>query len=216
MSRLTSVAPPGRRSGTRLLLALFAATLIVTGCGEQAQFSGAAPDITSSAPPTVVPSSVPQAAGMIKSAPTGISIPSIGVDSKLMRLGLNSDGEMQVPAEGFPAGWYTGAPTPGETGPAVIAGHVDWDGEPGVFFDLRKVKAGAIVSVTRGDGTIADFQVTEVTAFPKSEFPTDLVYGTLDYAGLRLITCGGAFDEGADSYDDNIVAFAKLVGSRAQ
>ena len=93
---------------------------------------------------------------------------------------------------------------------------VDWDGEPGVFVDLRKVKAGATIAVTRADGTIADFEVTEVTAFPKSEFPTDLVYGTLDYAGLRLITCGGAFDEGADSYDDNIVAFAKLVGSRAQ
>lgn len=211
-----SAVTRGRRSVTRLLLALGAVALIVTGCGEQEQFSGTVPDIASSAPAAAVPSATPGSAGMIKSAPTGISIPSIGVDSELMRLGLNSDGEMQVPAEGFPAGWYTGAPTPGETGPAVIAGHVDWDGEPGVFVDLRKVKAGATIAVTRADGTIADFEVTEVTAFPKSEFPTDLVYGTLDYAGLRLITCGGAFDEGADSYDDNIVAFAKLVGSRAQ
>lgn len=213
---LTPAARFGRRGVARLLLTLCAVALIVTGCGEQEHFSGTAPDSTASAPASVVPSSTPPTAGMIKSAPTEIAIPSIGVDSTLMRLGLDSEGEMQVPAGGFPAGWYTGAPTPGETGPAVIAGHVDWGGEPGVFFDLRKVEAGATISVTRGDGTIADFEVTEVTAFPKAKFPTDLVYGTLDYAGLRLITCGGAFDEDADSYDDNIVAFAKLVGSRAQ
>ncbi|WP_207841596.1 class F sortase [Williamsia soli] len=61
-------------------------------------------------------------------------IPSIGVDSTLMGLELDQTGAMQVPPAGFPAGWYTGAPSPGEDGPAVIAGHVDWDGEPGVFF----------------------------------------------------------------------------------
>jgi hypothetical protein len=39
------------------------------------------------------------------------------------------------------------------------------------------------------------------------------VYGAIDYAGLRLITCGGAFDTRARSYVDNIIAFAELVGS---
>jgi len=39
----------------------------------------------------------------------------------------------------FPAGWYTGAPTPGELGPAIITGHVDWGGHPGVFFNLRNL-----------------------------------------------------------------------------
>src|SRR5674476_821993 len=64
-----------------------------------------------------------------------------GVDSGLMDLGLRADGSLEVPPSGFPAGWYTGGPTPGELGPAIIAGHIDWNG-PGVFFRLRDLKPG--------------------------------------------------------------------------
>lgn len=203
----------GGRRGTARLTAvlvalLMAMTVLATGCAGQSSPGGA--DVPARG--TVVNPSV-NAAGLTKSIPTRIEVPSIGVDSSLMGLGLDAQGAMQVPPAGFPAGWYTGAPTPGETGPAVIAGHVDWAGDPGVFFDLRNVQAGADISVTREDGSIARFEVTEVTAFPKNEFPTDRVYGTLDYAGLRLVTCGGAFDESASSYQDNVIAFAKLVGT---
>jgi len=59
------------------------------------------------------------------------------------------------------------------------------------------------------------FRVTQVEEYPKDKFPTDVVYGDLDHAGLRLITCGGSFDRQARSYDDNIVAFADLVATRA-
>ncbi|PVY27789.1 class F sortase [Williamsia muralis] len=207
-----STANGGRRRTSRLsaVLAalLLAITVLATGCAGQSSPGGVdVPTRDAVVNPAV------NAAGLTKSIPTRIEVPSIGVDSSLMGLGLDAQGAMQVPAEGFPAGWYTGAPTPGETGPAVIAGHVDWAGVPGVFFELANLEPGAEISVTREDGSIARFEVTEVTTFPKDEFPTDLVYGTLDYAGLRLITCGGAFDESASSYQDNVVAFAKLVGT---
>ena len=55
--------------------------------------------------------------------------------------------------------------------------------------------------------------MTQVEEYPKDEFPTDVVYGDLDHAGLRLITCGGSFDREARSYDDNIVVFADLVAT---
>ena len=202
----------GRRTTPRLsaVLAalLLAITVLATGCAGQSSPGGVdVPTRDAAVNPAV------NAAGLTKSIPTRIEVPSIGVDSSLMGLGLDAQGAMQVPAEGFPAGWYTGAPTPGETGPAVIAGHVDWAGVPGVFIELANLVPGAEISVTREDGSIARFEVTEVTTFPKDEFPTDLVYGTLDYAGLRLITCGGAFDASASSYQDNVVAFAKLVGT---
>ena len=68
----------------------------------------------------------PAVAGtMTAAAPVRLQIPAIGVDSELMGLGLQTDGTLEVPPGGFPAGWYTGAPTPGELGPAIIAGHVD-------------------------------------------------------------------------------------------
>jgi sortase (surface protein transpeptidase) len=191
-----------------LAAVLLALTFVATGCAGP-ETSGTTEIPTREA--AVNPAGI--TAGLTKSIPTRIEIPSISVDSSLMGLGLDPQGAMQVPDEGFPAGWYTGAPTPGELGPAVIAGHVDWAGTPGVFYELRNLQPGAEITVTREDGSIARFEVTEVKAFPKNDFPTDLVYGTLDYAGLRLVTCGGAFDESASSYNDNIVAFAKLVGT---
>ncbi len=48
--------------------------------------------------------------------------------------------------------------------------------------------------------------------YAKSDFPTDAVYGDIDHAGLRLITCGGFFDEDTGDYEDNVVVFAELVG----
>ena len=57
------------------------------------------------------------------------------------------------------------------------------------------------------------FRVTRVEQFPKDAFPTAVVYGDIDHAGLRLITCGGSLDRQAHSYDDNVVAFARLVGA---
>jgi hypothetical protein len=170
--------------------------------------SGAAPPSSTAAPATAAPT-------MEKSPPVHLLIPAIGVDSGLMDLGLLDDGTLDVPPEGFPAGWYTGAPTPGELGPAIVAGHVDWAGAPGVFYELRSLVPGDEVVVTRQDGRLAVFRVQRVEQFPKGEFPTDLVYGDLDHAGLRLITCGGSFDRSARSYEDNIVVFADLVGERA-
>lgn len=196
--------------------ALLAATIFVTGCGGSAappaepsgaergtQATASTGSATEVAPGYLLPAS----------APVRVQIPAIGVDSPLIGLGLRPDGTMQVPSAGFPAGWFTGAPTPGELGPSIIAGHVDWAGEPGVFYRLRDLAAGDEVTVQRTDGSVAVFRVTRMEQFPKDEFPTELVYGDLDFAGLRLITCGGSFDRGERSYVDNIVVFAELVPS---
>ncbi|MGH3965672.1 MAG: class F sortase [Pseudonocardiaceae bacterium] len=151
---------------------------------------------------------------MPESKPVHLHVPSIGVDTDLMDLGLQQDGTLEVPPDGEIAGWYTQAPTPGEIGPAVIAAHVDWNGKPGVFYKLDELAPGDEVSVERQDGTTAIFLVTKVEQYPKREFPSDAVYGNIDHAGLRLITCGGDFDERARSYEDNIVAYAHLVEPR--
>jgi len=151
---------------------------------------------------------------LTRSTPVRIEVPSIGVSSGLLALGLRPDGAMAVPPSGFPAGWFTGGPTPGELGPAVIVGHVDWAGRLGVFGQLRSLAPGAQVAVDRRDGTTAVFRVSRVVEVSKQRFPTAAVYGNTDHAALRLITCGGAFDHGVHSYQDNIVAFADLESVR--
>ncbi|MGY1680586.1 class F sortase [Geodermatophilus sp. SYSU D01176] len=146
------------------------------------------------------------------SAPTAVRIPALGVTSDVMELGLQRDGSMEVPPGGYPVGWYERSPTPGQLGPAVLAGHVDWAGEPGAFAGLDELLPGDTVEVDRADGSTAVFLVDRVEEHAKDAFPGDAVYGDLDHAGLRLITCGGAFDEGTGDYADNVVVFAHLTG----
>ena len=148
-----------------------------------------------------------------KSDPVAVSIPKIGVQSTLVDLGLEDDGEMEVPPPAV-AGWFSGGPTPGALGPAVIAGHVTWDRAPAVFHRLGSLRRGDRVTVTREDGKTAVFAVTRVARFSKSRFPTGAVYGAIDHAGLRLITCGGSYDTAKRSYLDNVIVFAKLEAVR--
>ena len=140
-----------------------------------------------------------------------ITIPSIGVDASIIKLGLASKGILQVPTSGAIAGWYTGSPTPGEIGPSIIVGHVDMSGKLGVFFHLKDLKIGAKIDVQRQDGSTVAFAVTAMASYLKSQFPTEKVYGNTNFAGLRLITCGGKFDSKTGHYLSNIVVFAKAV-----
>jgi hypothetical protein len=90
----------------------------------------------------------------------------------------------------------------------VLAGHVDDTTGPKVFFQLRELKAGDQVTVTRSDGRDVLFHVDAVEQYPKGAFPTNAVYGPAPGSSLRLITCGGTFDAAARSYRDNIVVYA--------
>lgn len=143
--------------------------------------------------------------------PVRLRIPALRVDSRLDRLGVRKDGTIEVPARFDVAGWYDGGPRPGQDGPAVILGHVDSKTGPGVFVDLRHVRIGTPVWVDRADGTSIQFKITKLSRVPKVRFPTDLVYAPSLDPTLRLVTCGGSFDNARGSYRDNVIAFADLV-----
>ncbi|GAA4988971.1 class F sortase [Pseudonocardia tropica] len=153
----------------------------------------------------------PVPASLPASEPVSLTIPSIDVTTGLDPLGLNPDRTVQVPTDFDRAGWYTGAPTPGRIGPAVLLGHIDSFRGPAVFHRLDRLRPGDVVEVDRADGVRARFAVEAVREYPKDAFPTEEVYGATDHAGLRLITCGGPFDADARSYRDNTVVFARLI-----
>jgi hypothetical protein len=142
--------------------------------------------------------------------PVSVSIPRLHISSRLVSLGVDDHGAMEVPKDPATAGWFRPGPMPGALGPAVIAGHVTWNQVPAVFFRLAELRAGDVVRVARDDGQVAVFGVTKVQRYPKVRFPTRAVFGGIDHAGLRLITCGGQFDNAVHRYRDNVVAFAQL------
>ena len=150
-----------------------------------------------------------------RARPTRIEIPAIGVDAPIEPLGLDRDGSVEVPPLSRPSltGWYQPGPAPGQRGGAVILGHVDTRRNgPAVFYKLQRLRPGDSIRVRRGDGDIAVFQVDSVERFPRDDFPTQRVYGPLDYPGLRLVTCGGLFDYQRHEYEDNVMVFASGRG----
>jgi sortase (surface protein transpeptidase) len=151
--------------------------------------------------------------GLPRSLPTHLDIPDIGVSTDLVELGKNEDGSMQTPNDYVHAGWYKYSPTPGEVGPSIITGHVDNYLGPAVFFYLKELQAGQQIKVQRQDGKTVAFSVEKVELFSQSDFPTDAVYGNIDYPGLRLITCGGTFNAFTGHYSDNVVVYARYVES---
>ena len=156
-----------------------------------------------------------QGPALTRSTPISIWIPAIGVNSSLLYVGLNPDGTIQVPPlNDLPltneAAWYKYSPTPGQPGPSIIEGHVDsLSAGPSVFFRLGDLKPGDLVDITLADRQVAVFRITGVRLYPKNQFPTSTVYGSTDYAALRLITCDGDFDAQGHPVN-NLIVYATL------
>jgi sortase (surface protein transpeptidase) len=207
----------GMSAGRRTAALVVAAGLVAAGAGAVGLVLTRHPDVPQAAALQLLPAPT----GPIEAAPTegaasvaepaSLVIPSIGVSTSLVHLGLTSNGALQVPPTTAVAGWYTGSPRPGSIGSAVIAGHIDSVAGPGVFFRLSQLQPGARVYVRRADGTLAVFEVTQVQMYAKDVFPTTAVYGAVPDPELRLITCGGTFDYTTRSYLSNTVVYAKEV-----
>ena len=149
------------------------------------------------------------------SPPVRIRIPAIRVDAPLTGVGLAPDGWITPPPSEKTnlAGWYRGAPSPGESGTAVIVGHVDNTEGPAVFYPLGALRKGAAVEVVRGDGRTVVFTVYGNEVFSNDAFPSERVYGDTGHPELRLITCGGGYRR-KTGYQGNVVVFARLTQVR--
>jgi sortase (surface protein transpeptidase) len=146
--------------------------------------------------------------------PVRLRIPAIGVDSRLVHLGLAPDGTIAAPARFEQVGWYAAGPRPGQPGPAILLGHVDSKAGPAVFYRLAGLRPGDAVVVDRADGSSVRFRVSGRLQVAKSSFPADLLYAPTLAPVLRLVTCGGDWDATKGHYRDNVVVSAVPEGSR--
>ncbi|MFD6347645.1 class F sortase [Streptomyces roseolus] len=205
----------GRRGAWGLVaILLLVGVHLVRGGAQQLTAPGPPRPLAADAPAPAAPP--PPRAGLPASAPLAVTIPAIGVDAPLTRIGLDADGWLEAPPPEHPgrAGWYAGSVTPGEPGTAVVTGHVDTPAGPAVFHALGALTRGRTVEVHRADGRTAVFTVHAVELLPKDGFPADRVYASTRAPELRLITCGGPYTR-ATGYTGNVVVSARLTGLRA-
>ncbi|MFN8540167.1 MAG: class F sortase [Thermomicrobiales bacterium] len=146
--------------------------------------------------------------------PVRLTIPKIGVDAPVDQVGLDANGNMDVPTAPFNTAWYAPGPRPGQRGNAVIDGHVDYHGiGPVVFWRLREMQPGDVIYVLGDNGVRQRFIVTSVEIFQADDrSPLERIFGGAATANLNLISCTGDFDPGSASYDKRIVVFSRWDG----
>jgi hypothetical protein len=192
-------------------LLVVGAALGLAADGSYERTPPAPPETTAPSPPPVTLTAPAPPPRRRAGLPTRLDIPAAGVRARILRLGLNRDGTLQVPRDFDAAGWWSGGARPGERGPAVIAGHVDSRTGPAVFFRLGGLRRGDRIRVSDRGGRASTFAVQRVARYPKRSFPTAAVYGDTTKPTLRLITCSGDFDASSGHYVDNTVVYATLI-----
>lgn len=144
--------------------------------------------------------------------PTSLSIPDVQLQVSIRDIGLEPDGQLEVPDE-TEVGWYRLGSSPGRSGATVLAAHVSWNDTTGPFFRLGELAPGARISVELADGGHREYEVVERAQYPKLGLPADRVWTLEGDESLVLITCGGEFNRSIRRYDDNIVVYAVPVAA---
>lgn len=199
-------------------LSIFALTLlnnkqVVEQVAAEAQAAGADGAGAEEAPPAEdeVSAAAISSYRVDPGRPRLVEIEKIGVRGRIKPLGLTRSGAMATPANVHDAGWYESSSKPGEGGAVLLAAHVHGITKPGIFYNLKKLEAGDIVKVTRGDGQIFQYKVVskEQVAADKVDMSKALLPVTPGKGGLNLITCGGALK--GTEYQDRIIVYAEQI-----
>jgi len=147
--------------------------------------------------------------------PVSVRIPAHDIDVPVDPVGVQADGQMEIPPLAERGGWYRFGAAPGEdAGTAVIAAHVDSIASAGLgpFARLKDLAPGDSVEVTLADGSRQDYAVTTVSQVAKPDVPWHDIFVRDGAPRLVLITCGGVFHPAAGHYADNVIVTADPVG----
>lgn len=152
-------------------------------------------------------------AGQSDIAPTRLIYPRIRLDMPVDPVTVAADGQMEVPDDALRAGWYAYGPGFGASqGTTVIAAHSGSFITPrGPFYDLRDAAIGDEVTIAGPDDATLTYVVTNVESIGKEVIELGQYFARDGEHSLVLITCGGSWDESAQSYRNNIVVTASLV-----
>lgn len=188
----------------------WASGLFVLLSCTQAMLPAPGPDLASD-PPAVSQPYIPSMTSPV-GKPLRLRIPAIGVDAAVDHVGLTPEGDMDVPTTWMNVGWYKSGPRPGETGNAVIDGHLDSETDIAVFWHLRKLKPGDTIEVDDDRGRTHVFRVTRTEMFAAGDATaSEKVFGSTTGKHLNLVTCDGTWSDRQGSYSQRLAVFSELA-----
>jgi Sortase domain len=180
--------------------------------GEQPSFGLTLPGLSNLSAWASASGAAVSSKALIPTAPPAqLLIPSLNVHRAVEGVGVNRFGVMNLPVNGWNAGWYKAGPVPGAPGDAVIEGHAGYPNQPMIFGRLSTLKSGDQIVVVLADGSKRLFVVVSKATFPVGSAPPGMgePYGL---PRLTLITCTGSFDANSFSYSRRLVVEASYAG----
>lgn len=149
----------------------------------------------------------------VSATPLQLIIRRLGVDAAVEAVGVSGDGRMETPIQPDHVGWYRFGVRPGDTGDAVIDGHVDWSSGPAVFHDLESIAPGEEIVVISPAARIT-FKVDRKSTYSyRADVPG--LFTDQGPAQLSLITCTGGWDPYRRVYLRRLVVHAVMTGKVA-
>ena len=143
--------------------------------------------------------------------PARIYIPAIDLHAKVEFVDVMDNGQMGVPNRIESVGYLANGILPGAVGNAVMDGHYDGLKGPAVFFRLKQLKKGDLVSVINERGEAIEFAVQSVQTYGKSVAPISMIFGPTNEPRLNLITCAGKYNRRLKEYEERLVVFTNRL-----
>ena len=145
--------------------------------------------------------------------PKYLKIPAIGVDARVLQVGILASGALGTPDNVYDTAWYKGSAQPGQPGATLIDGHVSSWTAHGVFYNLHNLKAGDTIQIVKGDNTVINYQVvkTQVYSSNNVNMQAAITPITPGVSGLNLITCTGQVIKGTSQFNERVIVFAQEV-----
>lgn len=148
--------------------------------------------------------------------PFRMIIKSIGVDAPMIELGLDEDAVPQVPLNGADVAWYDFSVMPGEEGNAVFSGHLEWQGSPAVFTDLKHLQVGDTINLISENGKRLAYVVSDRFEVDSADRDALKVMGPTPTETITLITCGGTWIPDPDEqfggdYSERVIVQATRI-----
>jgi LPXTG-site transpeptidase (sortase) family protein len=148
--------------------------------------------------------------------PKYLKISKFSVNARVRPLGVTSNNQLKAPNNIYDTGWYDASAHPGDSGSlgaVLIDGHVHGPTLPGVFVGLKKMQAGDIVQIVRGDDKVFTYKVVTTKNYNAETMDMGELMASIKPGkpGLNLITCGGPYDKKSGEYTQRTVVFAVQI-----
>lgn len=148
--------------------------------------------------------------------PKYLKIAKLGINARVLALGVTSDNQLKAPTNIYDTGWYNASAHPGDAasnGAILIDGHVHGPTLPGVFSAINTLTAGDTIQIVRGDNKIFNYAVVKTQSYDadKMDMSLGLISAQPGQPGLNLITCSGKYDRKSGEYNQRMLVSAVQI-----